>query len=85
MLLLAFMDCGLVEGLIHLSSDLPHKSSSNPNSTENLNDAKQKKNRSVIQKATTLLGELLHLSNTLLPASQCATLQVYSFIYSFIR
>lgn len=66
MLLLGFMDCGLIEGLIQLSSNLPRDS---------LSDTEKERSRIVSQKATVLLGELLHLSNTLLPPSQCARLQ----------
>lgn len=83
MLLLAFMDCGLIEGLIHISSDLP-KDANNNTSNDSLNDAKLKKNRIVTQKATVLLGELLHLSNILLPGSQCAKLQVLHHLLMFL-
>jgi len=72
MLLLAFMDCGLIEGLIQLSSNLPRDS---------LSDAEKERSRIVAQKATVLLGELLHLSNTLLPPSQCARIQVLLSFY----
>jgi len=37
------------------------------------------KMKMISQKTTVLIGELLHLSNTLLPPSQCARLQVRLF------
>lgn len=65
-LLIAFIDCGLVEGLIQLASNLPR----------DLSEAEKERSRAIAQKSTVLLGELLHFSNTLLPPTQCARLQV---------
>ncbi len=61
-LLLAFIDSGLIEALVELGKK-----------------QKRANDRKTDEKATILLGELLHMSDILLPASQCAKLQVSTF------
>jgi hypothetical protein len=38
--------------------------------------SKEDECKNIVLRATVLIGELLHLANTLLPPSQCANLQV---------
>eukprot|EP01132_Coremiostelium_polycephalum_P001142 gene1142-1449_t len=64
-LLIAFIDSGLIEGLVYLGNFI------NRDGTE----AEKEQFRNIAGKSTVLLGELLHLSNSLLPPSQCAKLQ----------
>ncbi|GAM19472.1 hypothetical protein SAMD00019534_026470 [Acytostelium subglobosum LB1] len=68
-LLISFIDCGLIEGLAHLGN---LTSASNK---DGLMDLDKELSKSVATKATVLLGELLYISNSLLPSSQCAKLQ----------
>ncbi|KYR02655.1 cytosolic regulator of adenylyl cyclase [Tieghemostelium lacteum] len=64
-LLIAFIDCGLIDGLIYLGNFIAREGS----------DSEKEHFKNISLKSTVLLGELLHLSNTLLPPSQCAKLQ----------
>ncbi|EFA85310.1 cytosolic regulator of adenylyl cyclase [Heterostelium album PN500] len=64
-LLIAFIDCGLIEGLAHLGNL----------ATKDGSDQEKEQYRNLATKATVLLGELLYISNSLLPSSQCAKLQ----------
>jgi len=67
-LLIAFIDSGLIEGLVELVDDLK-------NENENDNDAVIQQKRTLAISSTILIGELLHLSNKTLPPAQCARLQ----------
>lgn len=67
-LLIAFNDANLLEGLLELSKRMTVDASAE-NAAEYLR---------IANKATALVGELLHLANTLLPPSQCARLQTLS-------
>lgn len=68
-LLMAFIDAGLIEGLIELGS---RRRSGQDDS---------KDNGVISTKATLLLGELLYLTNTHLPSGQCARVQVTFFTF----
>lgn len=68
-LLVAFIDAGLVEALVEVGSRRRSHS-------EDL-ASKDKEENAISIKATLLLGELLYLTNTHLPPSQCARVQVF--------
>jgi len=65
-LLVAFIDAGLIEELINLGSKRRNDDSDAMKGENNVN---------ISIKATLLLGELLYLTNTLLPSAQCARVQ----------
>jgi len=68
-LLIAFIDSNLFEVLIELNQRMR-------NEEHDDSDEIKAMKKGVALKATVLIGELLHLSNTLLPTSHCARLQV---------
>jgi len=70
-LLIAFINAGLVEALVELGSQR----------RSGLFDEKEEHSLSI--KATLLLGELLYLTNTLLPPAQCAKVQTLPVLMEF--
>ncbi|EGC39137.1 cytosolic regulator of adenylyl cyclase [Dictyostelium purpureum] len=64
-LLIAFINNGLIEGLVYLGNYV------NRDGIE----SEKERSRNISLKSTVLLAELLHMSNQLLPTSQCAKLQ----------
>jgi len=64
-LLISFIDNGLIEGLVYIGNFI------NREGTE----PEKEQFKTISSKSTILLAELLHLSNSLLPPSQCARLQ----------
>lgn len=68
-LLIAFIDANLFAVLIELIQRMRNEE---PDDSEEIKQLK----KAVALRATVLIGELLHLSNTLLPTSHCARLQV---------
>ncbi|PRP75703.1 cytosolic regulator of adenylyl cyclase, partial [Planoprotostelium fungivorum] len=68
-LLVAFIHCGLIEGLVTLGTKYSKNSEAGGQST--------------VTKATLLLGELLYLTNVLLPPNQCAKVQTLPKLVEF--
>jgi rapamycin-insensitive companion of mTOR len=68
-LLIAFIDANLFAVLIELNQRMRNEE---PDDSDEIKSLK----KGVALRATVLIGELLHLSNTLLPTSHCAKLQV---------
>jgi hypothetical protein len=90
-LLMAFISCGLLEVcfqcfallLLSYSFQVWPTHSSNKVLVE-LGKTQDSSARKLDEKALMLLGEILHLSDILMPASQCANIQVtcdVSFVY----
>ncbi|KAL6058320.1 Cytosolic regulator of adenylyl cyclase [Balamuthia mandrillaris] len=70
-LLMLFVDLGLIEALVSFGKKLEENS-----------PPEGDPGKVIAIKATILLGELLHMSNTLLPAKQCARLQTLPSLVS---
>jgi Rapamycin-insensitive companion of mTOR, N-term len=66
---LALIHCGLPEALIYLGHEMRTATTTNVSALE-------ERKLHIATKATVLLGEILSLSNSLLPPSVCARLQV---------
>ncbi|KAN0036442.1 hypothetical protein ACTFIV_001735 [Dictyostelium citrinum] len=65
-LLIAFIDNGLIEGLVYLGNYV---------NRDGMSEQEKECSKNISLKSTVLLAELLHMSNALLPPSQCAKLQ----------
>jgi rapamycin-insensitive companion of mTOR len=91
-LLVAFVHCGLLEALVTLGQEHPKEPLTEEASTGNNGSASGtvseastlllKRYNIVPAKATVLLAEMLHMTNSLLPATECARLQTLPTLIS---